>query len=212
MAALHNPIMQLPRLIHPERYAGLFVVDFGDKTALGYTAQEAAMLLASSQYSQAKVYRIARADPTGRVELVGVARGSLRQQTGLFFHVRSLERAQADYQSLRDLAAPRQQEGSKIDLPCSASLALWHLPQEREMPFVVALIYPAEFDDRVSRWLLDQRVGIGELVDGGPGRLKEMQQQAEVLASEELVGSEPVRSRSLEQLLAAVDEPIQRLL
>ncbi len=197
--------MQLPRLTHPERYVGLFVIDFGDRAAIGYTGEEVAGLLDSPQYRDAKAYRIARAGADGRLELVGVPSGALRQQTGLFFHARSLERAKADYQILHQAA-------QRHVLPCPAKIALWRLGQEAETAFVVALVYASEFDAQVSRWMLDHEISIGEQADGGPGRLKTLQHQAETLESDELSGSAGVVSRSPEQVLAAVDDPVQRIL
>ena len=67
--------MKLPELQNPEKYAGLYVFDFGgDQVAVGYTADEVAVLLESEKYQEGKVYRIHRALPDGTFELAGVSR------------------------------------------------------------------------------------------------------------------------------------------
>ena len=42
--------MQLPALKDPTRYAGLYAVDFGEESAVGYTAREVEILLDHEKY------------------------------------------------------------------------------------------------------------------------------------------------------------------
>jgi pimeloyl-ACP methyl ester carboxylesterase len=197
--------VRLPHLKNPERYAGLYVVDFGDTTAVGYTAREVAMLLESGLYADARIYRIARAYPDGRMEMIGVSRAGLAAEGGLFFYRRTLDQARADYQQLLNLL---QQQ----PLSCGVQLFLARLAPLAALDYVVALAYANEFDEQVSRWMLDHSVAAGETADGGPGRLKAIRQQAEILESVELDSPQAIKPRTREELLAAVDQPIQRKL
>ena len=47
--------MKLPQLTDPDRYEGLYVFDFGEQCAVGYTASEIAVLLESERYRNGKV-------------------------------------------------------------------------------------------------------------------------------------------------------------
>ncbi len=42
--------MKLPEVKNSERYVGLYVVDFGDHSAVGFTADEVAELLDSDKF------------------------------------------------------------------------------------------------------------------------------------------------------------------
>ena len=74
--------MRLPRLDNPQRYAGLFVVDFGETCSVGYTAEEVALLMESEAHADAKVYRIHNAYPDGTMELKGVPRNRFALEAG----------------------------------------------------------------------------------------------------------------------------------
>ncbi len=50
--------MKLPELNNSGKYVGLYVIDFGDHCAVGYTADETASLLESEKYADVKVFRI----------------------------------------------------------------------------------------------------------------------------------------------------------
>ena len=68
----NDAAMRLPKVQNSEKYAGLYVFDFGGHTGVGFTAQEVAELLESEKYRDCKVYKIHRAYPDGRLELKGV--------------------------------------------------------------------------------------------------------------------------------------------
>ncbi len=42
--------MKLPKLQKPDSYVGLYIVDFGDNTGVGFTAQEVAELFESERF------------------------------------------------------------------------------------------------------------------------------------------------------------------
>ena len=190
--------MRLPRLEHPERYAGLFVVDLAGQAAVGYTADEVAMLLESPAYAAAQAYRIVRAHPDGTMELKGVRPERLGAEAGMAFHSRDEQAARRDFEHIRCLAAQR-------GLPCRARLTLAVCEGSR-YPWTIALAYPAEHDEDVSRWLLEAGVEAGEYAAGlGQARLS-----ARVVESVQLPVAPERQSRSREEVLAAIGRPIQR--
>ena len=66
--------MKLPAIDNPDKYVGLYVIDFGTTCSVGYTAGEVAILLESEKLCKAKVYKIYQARPDGTMELHGVTR------------------------------------------------------------------------------------------------------------------------------------------
>ena len=64
--------MKLPEVKNGEKYVGLYIVDFGESTSVGFTAEEVGELLESKKFGGIKVYKIYNAYPDGRMELRGV--------------------------------------------------------------------------------------------------------------------------------------------
>ena len=203
--------MKLPTLEHPDRYTGLYVVDFGPSTSLragdtcavGYTAEEVAMLLESEKYAHVKVYRICRARPDGTMELKGVPSERFQLETGLFFYSRDMETAQREYDEIRRLADGK--------LPCRAQLLLGALPEDSRLGFVVGLAYPAEHDEDVSRWMLDNEVAAGEYADGGTSRLETIRRDARIIDSTQIQAVKSRQARTRQEVFAGVGEAIQRI-
>ncbi|MCJ7730069.1 MAG: hypothetical protein MUO27_09370, partial [Sedimentisphaerales bacterium] len=137
--------MKLPKLEKPDKYVGLYVFDFGDHVGVGFTADEVAELLESERYKDCKVYKIYRAYPDGRLELKGVPAERFQLEAGMFFYSNDLATAKSDFKQLSSLAV-------RSSPPCRAKLQLAKYADDK---FAVALIYPAEYDDEVSSWLLD---------------------------------------------------------
>jgi len=195
--------MRLPVLAHPDRYVGLYVVDFGQTVSVGYTADEVAMLLESEAYRDVKVYRIYDARPDGAMELKGVPFQRFQLETGLFFYCRDLAGARREFGQIRRLA-------EESPLPCRAQLLLGKLADGSRAPYVVGLAYPAEHDEDVSRWMLDHDVTAGERADGGTGRLQVVRRDGRIIESEQLHADPARRARSRQEVLGSVGEPIQR--
>lgn len=205
--------MKLPELEAPERYGGLYVFDFGDQAAVGYTADEIAVLLESEAYKDGKVYRIHRALPDGTMELQGVARERFLAEEGMFFHRRELPSAREDFAGLEDLAR-------RSSPPCRMRLQLAGLgmsggdvadrsPATGET-YVTALIYPAEYSPEVGRWLNEADHAGGDYVEGGISMVTSFYQtDANVLETRQLWPAANI-SRSAEEVLAATHLPIQR--
>jgi hypothetical protein len=149
--------MKLPKLQKPDKYVGLYIFDFGEHTGVGFTAQEVAELLESEKYKDCKVYKIHNAYPDGRIELKGVPAEIFQLEAGLFFYSSNLETARADFKALVNLAV-------KSAPPCRAKV---HLAKYSKNKFAVALIYPAEYDDEISSWLLDGKYKASGAAEGG---------------------------------------------
>ena len=148
--------MELPEIKEADKYIGLYVVDFGDHCGVGFTAEEVADLLESEQFSDVQIYKVHRANPNGTMELKGLSKETFQLEAGMFFYANDAETAQDDYQRL--LAWSDEQlppARSKVDLASNGD------------SYVTALVYPAEFDDAFSRWLLDGNYRTAGQVEGG---------------------------------------------
>jgi hypothetical protein len=193
--------MELPKLEKPDRYVGLYIFDFGDHTGVGFTAQEVAELLESEQYRDGKVYKIHKAYPDGRLELKGVRAEIFQLEAGMFFYSGGLETTMADFKRLFGLAV-------RIAPPCRAKV---HLAKYNKDKFVVALIYPAEYDEEVSRWLLDGGYKTTGAAEGGIEAVQRYyEDKPQVLDRHQLFGRVEPASRTGEELLAGLKVAVQR--
>jgi len=96
----------------------------------------------------------------------------------------------------------------KIAPPCRAKV---HLAKYSEEKFVTAVIYPAEYDDEVSRWLLDGEYKSEGAAEGGFGAVQQYYDEGpEILERHQLFGNSAFESRTGEELLAAVKLAVQR--
>jgi hypothetical protein len=193
--------MKLPELQKPQKYVGLYIFDFGDHTGVGFTAEEVAELLESEKYKQGKVYKIHRAYPDGKLELKGVPAQTFHLEAGLFFYSSALETARGDFKKLVSLAVGTMP-------PCRAKV---HLGKYSNDKFVVALIYPAEYDDEVSSWLLDSQYKTSGAAEGGVGAVQRYYDyKPEILDRQQLFGKSESISRTGQELLAGLKLAVQR--
>ena len=192
--------MKLPKLEKPENYVSLYIVDFGENCGVGFTAQEVAELLESEKYKDAKIYKIHKAYPDGKLELKGVRSEIFQLEAGMFFDGSSLETCRGDFERLVALAVAAAP-------PCRAKV---HLAKYADDRFVVALIYPAEYDDEISDWLLAGRYKTAGAVQGGTKAVQRYYSQTEILDRHQLFGSSPFQNRSGEELLACTKLAVQR--
>lgn len=193
--------MKLPKVQNSEKYVGLYVVDFGDHSGTGFTAQEVAELLESERFKHIKVYKIHNAYPDGRMELKGIPSQTFQLEKGMFFYSGDLESAQANFKQLVDLAV-------KLAPPARAKV---HLAKYAEEKFVTALIYPAEYDDEFSRWLIDGGYKTAGAAEGGVEAVQRYyDQRPEILDRHQLFGQSAYVSRTGEELLASVKLAVQR--
>jgi len=193
--------MKLPELQKPEKYADLYIFDFGDHVGVGFTAEEVAELLESEKYKDGKVYRIHRAYPDGRLELKGVLTQTFQLEAGMFFYSCDLETARRDFKELVNLAV-------RTTPPSRAKV---HLGKYSDEKYVVALIYPAEYDTPVSSWLLDGEYKTGGAAEGGVEAVQRYyDQKVQILDRHQLFGQSEWISRSGEELLVSLKRAVQR--
>ena len=193
--------MKLPKLEKPDKYVGLYVFDFGDHVGVGFMAEEVAELLESERYKDGKVYKIHRAYPDGKLELKGVPAERLQLEAGMFFYSNDLATARRDFKQLSSLAV-------RSSPPCRAKL---HLAKYRDDKFVAALIYPAEYDDEVSSWLLDGQYNTRGAAEGGAGAVQRYYDYGpEILDRHQLFGKSELVSRTGEDLFASLMLAVQR--
>ena len=209
--------MKLPKLEKPDKYVGLYVVDFGDGSTLlttggstglttgragvGYTAEEVAELFESERFRDCKAYKIHRAYPDGRLELKGVRREIFQLEAGMFFYSVDIQTARDDYKRLVKL-------GIETEVPCRAKI---QLAKYSECKFAVALIYPAEYDDEMSGWLLEHKYKTAGAAQGGIEAVAGYYDaKPEILERHQLWPASTIESRTGEELLAATKAAIQR--
>jgi len=193
--------MKLPKLQNSEKYVGLYVFDFGDHSAVGFTAEEVAELLESEKYKHARAYKIHRAYPDGRLELKGVRPETFQLEAGLFFYSNKLETAGRDFKKLVNLAV-------ETAPPCRTKA---HLAKYNNDKFVVAIIYPAEYDDEISSWLLDGNYKTAGAAEGGIEPVQRYYDaKPEILDRHQLFGKSEFESRTGEELLAGLKLAVQR--
>ena len=193
--------MKLPELQKPQKYVGLYIFDFGDHAGVGFTAEEVAELLESEKYKQGKVYKIHRAYPDGKLELKGIPAQTFHLEAGMFFYSSALETARGDFKKLVSLAVGTMP-------PCRAKV---HLGKYSNDKFVVALIYPAEYDDEVSSWLLDSQYKTSGAAEGGVGAVQRYYDyKPEILDRQQLFGKSESISRTGQELLAGLKLAVQR--
>lgn len=193
--------MKLPELEQPETYVGLYIFDFGDHVGVGFTAEEVAELLESEKYRDGKVYKVHRAYPDGRLELKGVLAETFQLEAGMFFYSCNLETARRDFKALVGLAV-------RAAPPCRAKV---HLGKYSDDHYVVAMIYPAEYDDRISAWLLDGAYKTSGAAEGGIEPVqKYYDRQVQILDRHQLFGQSEMISRTGQELLGSIQRAVQR--
>jgi len=194
--------MKLPELESAERYTGLYVFDFGDQVAVGYTADEIAVLLESERYAEGKVYRIHRALPDGTMELQGVPRQKFQLEDGLSFYRSQAEAARADYDELIELASDEPP-------PCRMKVHLARIEGAKHEHLTV-IVFPAEFTHDVSDWLT--RIGFegGDFVEGGPSQVTDYYAAHPVVIDRRQFWPAESHSRSQEEVLATTHLAVQR--
>ena len=193
--------MKLPELEKPDRYVGLYIIDFGDHSGVGFTAQEVAEIVESERYKDCKVYKIYKAYPDGKMELKGVNRQTFELEAGMLFYSNDEKSARENFERMVNLAV-----GSE-----PPSRAKVHLAKYGEDKYAVALIYPAEYDDEVSGWLLEGQYKTEGAAEGGTSAVQGYYDSgAEILERHQLFGQSKVPGRTGEELLAALQLAVQR--
>lgn len=193
--------MKLPKLDKPDRYKGLYIFDFGDHTAVGFTAEEVAELLESERYRDGKVYKIHRAYPDGRLELKGMPTETFQLESGMIFYSTLAETAQGDFKRLVAAAI-------EAAPPCRAKV---HLARYSDEKYAVAMIYPSEYEDEVSHWLSTRSYRTTGVAEGGTGVVERYyRDEPEILERHQLFGPGKRISRTGDELLVSLKRAVQR--
>jgi hypothetical protein len=193
---------RLPAVSSPEKYAGLYVFDFGERVALGYTADEILILLETEKHRDGKVYRIRRAMPDGTMELEGVPRSQFGSEDGMFFYRSTLPKARRDYEELLHIAATNPP-------PCQVKVHLSKL--QGGAACVTALIYPAECTQDVGQWLVRTAYQGGERVEGGIEEVADYHAAKPLIVDRHQLGPAGSASRSAEEVLGSTHLAVQRV-
>jgi hypothetical protein len=200
--------MKLPELKNSQKYVGLYIFDFGNHCGVGFTAEEVAELFDSERYKNCKAYKIHKAYPDGRLELKGVRPEIFQLEAGMFFYSRARETTRRDFKGLVNLAV-------KTAPPCRAKLHLAKYSDSRKgycvEKFVTALIYPAEYDEEISAWLLDGNYKTTGAAEAGTEAVqKYYDYKPQILDRHQLLGQSEYQSRSGTELLANLKLAVQR--
>ncbi|MBK8913756.1 MAG: hypothetical protein IPM64_03980 [Phycisphaerales bacterium] len=195
--------MKLPPLDDPSRYRRLYVFDFGEWTAVGYTADEIAMLLESERFRDGRVFQIYNAWPDGRMELRGVSNTRFQLESGMLFYRSTADEAAEDFEALMRAA---QMEAP----PCRAFVHLATLGEGEGARNVTVLGYPAEYDDEMGDWLT--RVGYmgGDWVEGGSSCITTYQDSQRTVHRRVQLAARDQASRSREEVYASIRKAVQR--
>jgi hypothetical protein len=193
--------MKLPQIKNPERYVDLYIVDFGGHNGVGFTAQEVAELLESEKFKDVKVYKIYNAYPDGRMELKGIPNEMFQFEAGMFFYEFDKTAAQGDFKKLISSAVGTAP-------PARAKV---HLAKYSSEKFVTALIFPAEYNDEFSRWLIDINYKTSGPAEGGVEAVKRYYaDELQILQRHQLFGQQKSESRTGAELLAATKMAVVR--
>jgi hypothetical protein len=193
--------MRLPQIKNPDKYVDLYIVDFGDRSGVGFTADEVAELLESEKYKDVKIYRIYNAYPDGKMELKGVPNQIFQLEAGMLFYEFDEAIAKNDYKTLIKLAVSAAP-------PARAKV---HLAEYNSGKFVTALIYPAEYGDLFGRWLLDIGYKTAGPAEGGIEVVKRYYADTpQILQRHQLFGQQKFESKTGEELLAMTKMAVVR--
>lgn len=193
--------MKLPKIEKPQQYIGLYAIDFGDHNGIGFTADEVAELLESKKFQDITVYKIHRACPDGTLEIKGVSKDAFQLESGLFFFAADLKSCQKGFQSMIRLAVTQQP-------PCRAKI---HVAKWDEGQYVLGLIYPAEYEDEVSAWLIQGQFEAEGLAEGGVSVVQQYYDKApELLERHQLYSQGRFESRTGDELLVGLKRAVQR--
>ena len=192
--------MKLPKIKEANKYTGLYVVDFGDHCGVGFTAEEVAELFESEQFAEVQVYKVHRANPDGTMELKGVNKETFQLEAGMFFYAADEQAVRTDFERLTAWADEQLPPAR-----CKVHLA------NTGASYVTALIYPAEFDDAFSRWLLDGDYRTAGQVEGGTGAAQRYYDAAaEILERKNLWPASSIESLHGQLLMEATNRVIVR--
>ncbi|MHC4372497.1 MAG: hypothetical protein ACYSW8_33260 [Planctomycetota bacterium] len=126
---------------------------------------------------------------------------SEKYKNGKAYKIHKAYPAEADFKNLVNLAI-------RTAPPCRAKV---HLTKYSDDKFVTAIIYPAEYDDEISSWLLEGEYETAGVAEGGIGAVQRYYDSgSEILHRHQLFDKPAFENRTGEELLAAVRLAVQR--
>ncbi len=119
----------------------------------------------------------------------------------MLFYSPTQEQARSDFKHLVSAAVAAEP-------PCRAKV---HLVRYADDKFAVALIYPAEYEEEVSSWLLARAYRTAGAGVGGTGAVERYYRDApEVLERHQLFSAGEAVSRTGDELLVSLKRAVQR--
>jgi hypothetical protein len=195
--------MNLPPIADPERYAGLYVYDFGTHTAVGYTSSEVRILRESKEYRHGTAYEIYRVSEDGEFELRGVLDHRLSAREALCFLRADEAAARGDYEALRQAA-------DQTPVPAAVELQLARV-RAFSPPHVTAMLYAASASSVVANWLTQTGFAGGDRAIGGMDVYVELTSSDRApISACTLPALMSYRNRPAEEVVSAVKKPLQR--
>ncbi len=193
--------MNIPKIENANNYTGLYVVDFGETSSVGFTANEVAELLESEKFADVKVYKIHGAFPDGKMELKGIPSEIFQLEMGMFFYAGSQSMSEKEYNNLIALAETTLP-------PCRAKVELVQINDDL---FTTAIIYPAEYNEEVSSWLIDIDYSTSGAAAGGIEAVTSYNnQKIKTIQSHQLHAADAYKNKTGEELFGAAKIAIQR--
>ncbi len=190
-------------MAEPQKYAGLYVYDFGDHVAVGYTAAEVRILKQTEAHRDGVVYEIYRVSEEGAIELRGVHLERLTTREAVCFLRATASAARGDYEAIRAAA-------DRDPVPTDVEIQLGTL-RGFDPPHVTGVCYPTSASTVMARWLSVHVADAGDQVLGGGdvhGTL--MSSAGERHAVCRLRTLIDYIDRSEHEVLTAIHEPVQR--
>ena len=109
------------------------------------------------------------------------------------------------------ISEPLKSAAESTPPPCRAKLHLADRGDAHAARYAVALIFPAEYEDDIGRWLLAVDYQGGDLAEGGISHAAQYNEESlTVLERHQLWPSSTQSSRSAEEVLAGVRRAVQR--
>jgi hypothetical protein len=195
--------MKLPAVPNPQKYAGLYIYDFGTHTAIGYTAAEIRILRESAAFRNGTAYEIYRVSAGGAFELRGATDSRLTAREAVCFLRRHEAGARKDFDALR-----RTAEASPV--PCAVQMQLATV-KDFEPPHVTALLYAVAASAALSGWLEGCGLHAGDQVIGGTDvHHTFLAAEARRIDTCQLTALLDYEDRPADEVLQTTDQAVQR--
>ena len=138
------------------------------------------------------------------MELRGVSAERFQLESGMFFPRNDLTASREDFEALRSAA--------KLEPPpCRAKLHLADRGEGHAARYVVGLVFPAEYEDDVGRWLVGIDYSGGDVAEGGISHATQYNEESRtVLDRHQLWPSSTQSSCCPADVLAGVHRAVQR--